>query len=213
MSIRKRLLGVKDYDFEVLLQLAITIDQNERFSPGDEEIFSEIWEVWEWLSFYQVNYGSLSEEDFVRLYSILKRAPCQFKYDYQRASEQDGIRLAKLHASLQAVLRPHLAVALLPASYGSDVWPILGRPLNRVKVSKGFGTSIPEEILIAIEEKYQLVSEDSALVYFAYILSNCFVEILKISNDFDRSARLGIRTSAYEILPYFINFEINKVRI
>ena len=213
MSIRKRMLGVKDYDFEVLLQLGISIDQNERFSPEDWETFSEIWETWEWLSFYQVNHGSLSKDDYVRLYSILRRTPCEFKHEYQRASKQDGIRLAKLHASLQAVLRPHLAVAFLPASYGSDAWPSLGRPMKRVKSSNGFGTSIPEEILNAVEERYQAVGEDSTLIYFAYILSNCFVEILKVSNDFDRSTRLGIRTSAYEILPYFINFEINKVRI
>lgn len=212
MSIRKRMLGVKDYDFEVLLQLGISIGQNERHSPEDESIFSEIWETWEWLSFYQVNHGSLSKEDFARLYSILQKTPCDFNFEYQRASEQDGIRLAKLHAALQAVLRPHLSVAFLPASYGSDVWPVIGRPLKRVKVSKGFGANIPEEILIAVEENYQQVGEDSALVYFAYILSNCFVEILKVTNDFDRSTRLGIRQSAYEILPFFINFEINKVR-
>jgi hypothetical protein len=206
------MFGVKDYDFEVLFQLGLTINQNELIAPEDEVFFSEIWETWEWLIFYQVNHGSLSKEDFVRLYSILKRIPCDFKHEYQKANEQDGIRLAKLHSSVQAVLRPHLSVAFLPASYGSDVWPLLGRPLKRVKVSKGFGDSIPEELLNAVEENYKQVSDDSILVYFAYILSNCFVEILKISNDFDRPTRLGLRQSAFEILPFFINFELNKVK-
>lgn len=213
MGFRKRLAGIKEWDFDVLLHLAASISASEANTRGSENKFVEIWETWEWLVFFQANNGSLTQEEFVKLYSLLHRVPVEFSFDYQKASEQDGLRLAGLFSDIQAILRPHLSVAFLPSSYGSDVWPLIGKPLNRVKVPSGFGSIIPEEIINSVEKRNFNASEDSNTVEMSYILSTAFVQILKTTNDLDRQARLGLRMSAFEILPWFLTFDLGKVKL
>ena len=213
MSLRKRLAGIKEFDFDVLLRLAVLIDHSERNAPSPSSKFDEIWETWEWLAFFRVNHGGLSKEDFARLYSLLKRQPVDFSFDYQKANEQDGQRLALLFAEIQTLLRPHLSVAFLPNSYDSEVWPLIGRPLKRVKVASGYGEILPEQIVRAVEKLSFRADDESNIPDFAYMTSSCFVGILKFSNELDRQNRLGIRLSAFEILPLFITFELGKVRI
>ena len=213
MSLRKRLAGIKDFDFDVLLRLAAIVDHAERNSPSPSSRFDEIWETWEWLAFFRVNHGGLSKDDFARLYTILKRQPVDFSFDYQKASEQDGQRLALLFAEIQTLLRPHLSVAFLPDAYDSDVWPLTGKPLKRVKVASGYGAILPEQILMAAEKLSFKADDESNTPDIAFMTATCFVGILKFSNELDRQNRLGIRLSAFEILPLFLTFELGKVRI
>jgi hypothetical protein len=211
MSFRKKLAGIGEYDYQILLQLAAVIDYNESNSPSHK--FVEIWETWEWLAFFQVNNGALTKEEFARLYAVLKRQPADFNYNYQNASEKDGLRLAGLHSDIQSLLRPHLSIAFLPDSYGSDIWPLTGKPLKRVKVSDGYGAILPEQIVNAAERRLFGVDDNCNTVEISYLLSTCFVEILKRSNDLDRRTRLGMRSSAYEILPWFLTFDLGKIKI
>ena len=213
MGFRKKIAGIKDWDFDVLLHLAAAISSFETNSQGSEHKFAEIWETWEWLVFFQANNGSLTKEEFVKLYSLLNRVPVEFSFDYQKASDQDGLRLAGLFSDIQAVLRPHLSVAFLPSSYGSDIWPLTGKPLNRVKLQSGFGSIIPEQIIDSVEKKNFNTGEDSNTIEMSYILSTAFVQVLKTTNDLDRQARLGLRMSAFEILPWFLTFDLGKVKL
>lgn len=211
MSLRKKLLGIGEFDYQILLQLAEVIDNSESNSSNHK--FVEIWETWEWLAFFQVNNGALTKEEFARLYSVLKRQPKEFNFNYQKATEKEGLKLAGLYSDIQSLLRPHLSIAFLPDSYDSEIWPLTGKPLKRVKVSHGYGEILPEQIVSAAERRLFNVDDDCNTVEISYLLSICFVEILKRSNDLDRKTRLGLRNSAYEILPWFLTFDLGKVKI
>ena len=211
MSFRKKIAGVGEFDYQILRLLASVIEYNERNSPSQK--FVEIWETWEWLAFFQVNNGALTKDEFARLYVALRRQPTEFNFNYQNASEQDGLRLSALHSGIQTLLRPHLSVAFLPDSYDSDIWPLTGKPLARVKVVKGFGALLPEQIIDEAEKLSFRVDDACNTVEIAYILATCFVEVLKMSNDLDRKSRIGVRLSAFEILPWFLTFDLGKVKI
>lgn len=212
MGIRKKLLGIGEYNFEVLYLAGLTIRENQLNARANQEEYQEYWELWEWMVFWQLNQGSITKDDFGRLYLMLGLAVKDFEYEYQRNDQVLGQRFALLYADLQTIFRPHLAVAFLPLGHGSEIWPLTGRPVRNVKLQEGFGSNLPEQVIQKVESHGFEIDFTSSQMTMIYIIAGTFVHILKISNDKGRAERLGIRASAYEILPFFVCFDFFKFK-
>ena len=212
MGFRKKLLGIGEYNYEVLYLVGVAIRENQLRAKENHEGYQEYWELWEWMVFWQLNEGSITKNDFGRLYLSLGLKVGDFKFEYQRDDQELGRRFAMLYADLQTVLRPQLAVAFLPPGYGSDIWPLTGKPVRNVKLREGFGESLPEQIIKKVESHGFEIDFASPQLTTVYIVAGAFVHILKVSNDKGRSERLGMRASAYEILPFFICFDLFKYK-
>jgi hypothetical protein len=212
MGIRKKLLGVGEYNFEVLYLVGLTIRENQMNTKSNFEEYKEYWELWEWMVFWQVNQGKITREDFRRLYQLLSLNVTDFGYEYQRDDQALGQRFALLCADLQSVFRPHLAVAFLPTGHGSEIWPLTGKPVRNVRLQEGFGSTLPGQLIQKIENHGFEMDLTSPQLTTVYVIAGAFVHILKMSNDRSRSERLGIRASAYEILPFFICFDLFKFK-
>lgn len=212
MGIRKKLLGVGEYGFEVLYLVGLTIRENQLSAKANQQEYQEYWELWEWMVFSQLNQGSITKDDFGRLYLSLGLTVKDFEYEYQRNDQLLGQRFALLYSDLQTVFRPHLAVAFLPPGHGSEIWPLTGRPVRNVKLQEGFGSNLPEQVIQKVESHGFEIDFTSPQLTTIYIVAGAFVQILKVSNDKGRSERLGMRASAYEILPFFICFDLFKYK-
>lgn len=212
MGIRKKLLGVGEYNFEVLYLVGLTIRENQMNTKSNFEAYKEYWELWEWMVFWQVNQGKITREDFRRLYQLLSLNVTDFGYEYQRDDQALGQRFALLCADLQSVFRPHLAVAFLPTGHGSEIWPLTGKPVRNVRLQEEFGSTLPGQLIQKIENHGFEMDLTSPQLTTVYVIAGAFVHILKMSNDRSRSERLGIRASAYEILPFFICFDLFKFK-
>ena len=212
MGLRKKLLGVGEFNFEVLYVTGLTIRENQMNAQASHVEYGEYWEIWEWMVFWQLNHGSITKDEFGRLYLLLGLAVKDFEYEYQRDDQALGQRFAMLYTDLQTVFRPHLAVAFLPQGHGSEIWPLTGKPVRNVKLQEGFGSTLPGQLLQKIENHGFKIDLTSPQMTTIYIIAGAFVHSLKMSNEKGRSERLGIRTSAYEILPFFICFDLFKFK-
>jgi hypothetical protein len=212
MGFRKKLLGVRDQNFEVLYLTGLTIRENQLSAKATQEDYQEHWELWQWMVFWQLAQGDIKEKDLDRLFVLLGLEVKEFEYEYQKNDNAVGQRFAMLYADLQTVLRPHLAVAFLPPGLGTEIWPVTGRPIKNVKLREGFGSNLPEQLLQKVENHGFSIDFTSPQMATIYIVAGAFVHILKLSNDKIRTERLGIRTSAYEVLPFFICFDLFKFK-
>ena len=212
MGIRKKLLGISEYNFEILYLVGLTIRENQMNANSSYEEYSDYWELWEWMVFWQANQGKITRDDFVRLYQLLSLNVTDFGYEYQRDDPVLGQRFALLCADLQSVFRPHLVVAFLPPGHGSEIWPLTGKPLRNVKLQEGFGSTLPGQLIQKIENHGFEMDSSSPRMTTVYVVAGVFVHILKMSNARSRSERLGIRASAYEILPFIICFDLFKFK-
>ena len=212
MGLRKKLLGVREFNFEVLYLAGLTIRENQLNAKANHEEYGEYWELWEWMVFWQLNQGSITKDEFGRLYLLLGLTVNDLEYGYQKNDEALGQRFALLYADLQTIFRPHLAVAFLPAGHGSEIWPLTGRPVRNVKLQEGFGSTLPEQLIQIVQKHGFTIDFDSPQMATIYMIAGAFVHILKISNDKSRSERLGMRATAYEILPFFICFDLFKFK-
>ena len=79
-------------------------------------------------------------------------------------------------------------------------------------VQEGFGSNLPEQVIQKVESHGFEIDFTSPQLTTIYIVVGAFVQILKVSNDKGRSERLGMRASAYEILPFFICFDLFKYK-
>ena len=213
MGFRKKLLGMRDQNLEVLYLTGLTIQENQISQNMTQEDYRELWELWQWIGFWQLTQGDISEEDLDRLISLLNLEVKEFKYEYQKNDDAMGQRFAMLYADLQTVLRPHLAVAFLPPGIGTENWPVTGRPIRNVKLREGFGSNLPEQLIQKAENHGFNIDFLSPQMDTIYIVARAFVNILNLSNDKIRTERLGIRHSSYEILPFFICFDLFKFKI
>ena len=212
MGLRKKLLGVRDQNFEVLYLTGLTIRENQLSAKATQEDYQEYWELWQWMVFSQVAGGNITEKELDRLLILLNLEVKEFKYEYQKNDQEIGTRFAMLYLDLQTVLRPHLAVAFLPPGIGTENWPVTGRPIRNVKLREGFGSNLPEQLIQKIENHGFEIDIASPQLTTIYMIAGAFVHILKMSNDKIRTERLGIRASAYEVLPYFICFDLFKIK-
>ena len=210
MGFRKKLFGVRDRNFEVLYLAGLTIRENQLSAQATQEDYQEHWELWQWMVFWQLAKGDITEKDLDRLYLLLGLQVKDFKYEYQKDDQTVGAKFAMLYLDLQTVLRPNLAVAFLPPGLGTENWPVTGRPIRNVKLREGFGSNLPEQLIQKVENHGFEIDFKSPQMTTIYIVAGAFVHILKMSNDKTRTERLGIRTSAYEVLPYFICFDLFK---
>jgi len=212
VGLRKKLLGIGDYNFEILYLIGLHIRDNQVSAKAEQEEYQEYWELWEWVAFSQVNQGSITKDEFGRLYHLLGLKVSDFKFEYQKNDQELGRRFAVLYSELQSVLRPYLAVAFLPLGHGSENWPLTGRPVRNVKLQEEYGSNLPEQLIQKVENSGFEIQFTSPQMTTIYIIAGAFLQILKISNEKDRSERLGLRTSAYEILPFFICFDLFKFK-
>jgi hypothetical protein len=212
VGFRKKLLGVGEYNFEVLYLAGLTIKDNQLNAKANYQEYREYWELWEWMVFSQLNQGSITKDDFGRLYLLLGMAVEDFEYEYQKNDQELGQKFSRLYSDLQAIFRPHLAVAFLPSGLGSEIWPLTGRPIRNVKLREGFGSALPEQLIQIVEKHGFVIDFESPQMTTIYIIAGAFVNILKMSNDKGRSERLGMRASAFEILPFFICFDLFKFK-
>jgi len=212
VGFRKKLLGVGEFNYEVLYVVGLTLRENQINAKASHHDYGEYWELWEWMVFWQLNQGSITKDEFGTLYLALGLTVKDFDYEYQRDDQEIGQRFALLYADLQTVFRPHLAVAFLPSGHGSEIWPLTGKPVRNVKLREGFGSTLPEQLIQKVENHGFEMDVTSPHMTTIYIIAGAFVHFLKMSNDTKRSERLGIRTSAYEILPFFICFDLFKFK-
>jgi hypothetical protein len=210
VGLRKKLLGVGEFNFEVLYVTGLTIRENQMNAQASHVEYGEYWELWEWMVFWQFNQGSITEDEFGRLYLLLGLAVKDFEYEYQRDDQVLWQRFGMLYADLQSVFRPHLAVAFLPPGHGSEIWPLTGKPVRGVKLREGFGSTLPGQLLQKIENDGFKIDLTSPQMTTIYIIAGAFVHCLKMSNEKGRAERIGIRQSAFEILPFFICFDLFK---
>jgi hypothetical protein len=210
MGFRKRLLGVGDYTFDILVFTGLVIREHQINYVEDETELEEIWEIWEWMVFYEANTGVITKEQFLQIYAVVGKDLKQFKFEYQKNDQEIGRRFALLYNDIQKVLYPSLPVAFLPTGYGSEIWPLTGKPVRNVRTRAGFGETIPEQIINTIEQHNIKVETNSSQELLIYLCSSAFVKTLTASNEKGRSERLGLRTSAYELLPFFICFDLFK---
>ena len=213
MGLRKRLIGVGDYTFDILVFAGLVIREYQiKYYVEDESELQEVWEVWEWMVFYEANTGAITKEQFLQIYSIVGRKITDFEFEYQKNDQEIGHRFALLYSDIQNILYPSLPVAFLPPGYGSDIWPLTGKPVRNVRTRAGFGETIPEQIINTADKHNLKIEANSSQELLVYLCSSAFVRTLIASNEKDRSERLGLRTSAYEILPFFICFDLFKFR-
>lgn len=212
MGFRKKLLGVGEYNFEVLYVVAVGIRDCRASNEISQEEFQEIWELWEWMAFWQLNEGSITENDFARLYLSLGMRAGDFKFGYQKDDQEIGRKFGVLYENIKEVIRPSLSIAFLPHEYGSENWPVSGRPVRNVSLRDGYGSILPEQITRKVVEAGFKIDFTSSQMATIYIISNAFIQILKISNEKERQVRLGMRLSAFEVLPFFICFDLFKFR-
>jgi hypothetical protein len=212
VGFRKKILGVGDFNYEVLYVVGLTLRENQMKAKASHHDYGEYWELWEWMVYWQLNQGSITKDEFARLYLALGLAVGDFKYEYQRDDQELGQRFAMLYADLQFVFRPHLAVAFLPPGHGSEIWPLTGKPVRNVKLQEGFGSTLPGQLIQKVENHGFEIDFSSLQMTTIYVVAGAFVHILKMSNDSKRSERLGVRASAYEILPFFICFDLFKFK-
>jgi hypothetical protein len=211
VGIRKKLLGIGEYNFGVLYLVGLTIREFQINVKASEKEYEEIWELWEWMVFWQATQGSITEDEFLRLYRLLGKEVLDLKFEYQSNDNERGHRFALLYADLQSVLRPSLSVAFLPLGHGSENWPLTGRPVRNVKLQEGYGSTLPEQLIQKIEDNGFVIEFASPQCDAIYIVVSAFIQILKGSNDKSRSERIGLKATAYEILPFFICFNQFKV--
>lgn len=176
-----------------------------------DETVENLWDLWSWVAYFQMSERNISGQQFAQLFQLHSRMPQDPKFKYQKNDAQVATRAEQLYGDVQSIFRPFLSTAFLPEEYKSDVWPLTGKPLKRVKSQFGFGTEFPSQIIQAFEKSgfSEFLDFDvEEIDAIAWLLSKSFSDILKISNadNFKRTERLGMRLAAYEILPLFLIF-------
>jgi hypothetical protein len=212
MGFRKRLVGVKEHSFEILVITGSVIRDYQVENKVEDDEIKELWELWEWMAFQELQNGTITQEQFIQIYGILSKLGTQFEFEYQKNDQEIGRRFALLYSDIQKVLYPSLPVAFLPAGYGTEIWPLTGKPVRNVRIKEGFGDTIPQQIIKIVEQHGLKIEQDSSQELLIYLCSEAFVKTLIFSNDKNRTERLGLRTSAYELLPYFICFDLFKFK-
>ncbi len=212
MGFRKKILGVSDYTFDILIFIGLILREHQTEYLDDDTELQEIWEVWEWMVFQGLTIGSVSNEQFLQIYRTVDRQVTDFKFEYQKDDQEVGRRFALLYSDIQKVLYPNLRVAFLPTGYGSEIKASRVKPGRYVHIREGFGESIPEQIFDVIEKHNLKVKANSSQELLVNICAGAFVKIVIASNEKNRWERVGLRATAYEILPFFICFELFKFR-
>ena len=212
MRFRKKILGIGDYTFDILVFTGLLIREYQTEYLDDDTELQEIWEVWEWMAFHGLKNDSVSNEQFLQLYRVVNRGVNDFVYEYQVDDQEVGRRFALLYSDIQKVLYPNLRVALLPKGYGSEIKASRVKPGSYVRIREGFGESIPEQIIDVIENHNFKIKANSSQELLVNLCSSAFVKTVIASNEKGRLERVGLRASAYELLPFFICFELFKFR-
>jgi hypothetical protein len=211
MGFRKKILGISDYTFDILIFMGLLTREYQTEYLDDDGELQEIWEVWEWMVFQGLQNGSVSNEQFLQIYGVVDRQVNDFKYEYQKDNQEVGRQFALLYSDIQKVLYPNLRVAFLPKGYGSEVKASGVKPGRYVRI-EGFGESIPEEIIEVIEKHNFKIKANSSQELLVNLCSAAFVKTVIGSNEKGRLERVGLRASAYAVLPFFICFELFKFR-
>ena len=71
-----------------------------KYYVEDESELQEVWEVWEWMVFYEANTGAITKEQFLQIYSIVGRKITDFEFEYQKNDQEIGIRDASLKTNV-----------------------------------------------------------------------------------------------------------------
>jgi hypothetical protein len=176
-----------------------------------EQATENLWDLWCWVAYFQMTERNISGQEFAELFRLNERTPTDPIFKYQK----NDVRLAKqaesLYSEVQSIFRPFLSTAFLPPEYVSDIWPLTGKPLKRVKSQIGFGQEFPAQIVQAFERfdfSESLEFEFEEIDALAWLISKSFTDILKLSNAdvFKRKDRLGMRLAAFEVLPLYLIF-------
>ncbi len=210
MGFRKKILGVSDYTFDILIFMGLLIREYQTEYLDDDGELQEIWEVWEWMVFQGLQNGSVSNERFLQIYGVVDRQVNDFEYEYQKDDQEVGRQFALLYSDIQKVLYPNLRIAFLPKGYGTEIKASRLKPGKYVRIREGFGESIPQEIIDVIEKHNFKIKANSSQELLVNLCSSAFVKTVIGSNEKRRLERVGLRASAYEILPFFICFELFK---
>ncbi|MEN9304791.1 MAG: hypothetical protein RLY76_59, partial [Actinomycetota bacterium] len=121
MGFRKKILGINDYTFDILIFMGLLIREYQTEYLDDDGELQEIWEVWEWMVFQGLRNGSVSNEQFLQIYRTVDRQVNDFVFEYQKDDQEVGRQFALLYSDIQKVLYPNLRVAFLPTGYGSEI--------------------------------------------------------------------------------------------
>ena len=100
MGFRKKILGVGEFNYEILYVVGLTLRENQINAKASHHDYGEYWELWEWMVFWQLRAGSITKDEFGRLYLALGLAVKDFEYEYQRDDEEIGQRFALLYTCL-----------------------------------------------------------------------------------------------------------------
>ena len=202
MGFLRQAFGVDSHASFVISQVGQVIIRSENVGLIDESCRANIWNLWEWFGEYQLHQRKISAETLVDIYRMLKRSPTNPTFMYQKDDMETLRQVDLLEREVKSIFRPHLAVAFLPSSFNSNIWPLTGKPINNVEIEDGFGESFSTQLFTLFEKFDFSHTKESEMAFVAFMIAEAFTDTLKITNQFDRKRRIGIRTSAWELLPF-----------
>jgi hypothetical protein len=212
MGILRKFVGTEKYSIYVLSSFAYLLLRNFSDEAADmsEELKENLWDLWDWVMWFNLESGLVSEDDFIGLYSSLHRELRERKFQYQKNDQALGIKGQKMYDEFRAILRPHLSTAFLPSSYTSEVWPLIGRPLKHVKLIEGFGDDFSVKIFSVFLSNGVANEENSEIAMLSHLMGQCFIRVLQETDKMERRERLGRRSASFDLIPFFGIFMLSR---